>query len=169
MSATNGKTTTTRLLAAALRVDGPVVSNSLGANMSPGIVAALGPADPAATAVLEVDERWVGEVLAETGAGTVLLLNLSRDQLDRTQEVRKLAERWRRALADHPPRRVVANADDPLVDLGRVRRPAGRLGRHRPGVDRRRRRAARPARAASPSSPAPGAAPGARCTDPNPT
>jgi UDP-N-acetylmuramyl tripeptide synthase len=115
VSGTNGKTTTTRLLGAALGTDRPVVSNSLGANMTPGIVAALGAADPAATAVLEVDERWVEPVLAQTGAGTVVLLNLSRDQLDRTQEVRKLAERWRHALAATPPERVVANADDPLV------------------------------------------------------
>ena len=115
VSATNGKTTTTRLLGAALGTDRPVVSNSLGANMTPGIVAALGPADPAATAVLEVDERWVEQVLAQTGAGTLVLLNLSRDQLDRSQEVRKLAERWRRALTATPPERVVANADDPLV------------------------------------------------------
>jgi UDP-N-acetylmuramyl tripeptide synthase len=115
VSATNGKTTTTRLLGAALGTSRPVVSNSLGANMTPGIVAALGAADPGATAVLEVDERWVEDVLAATGADTVVLLNLSRDQLDRTQEVRKLAERWRRALTATPPARVVANADDPLV------------------------------------------------------
>ena len=44
-----------------------VVSNSLGANMPPGHVAALGgKAAPSATAVLEVDERWLGTVLAET-------------------------------------------------------------------------------------------------------
>ena len=115
VSATNGKTTTTRLLGAALQTDQPVVSNSLGANMTPGIVAALGVADPAAIAVLEVDERWVEPVLAQTGAATVVLLNLSRDQLDRTQEVRKLAERWRRALTATPPLRVIASADDPLV------------------------------------------------------
>lgn len=115
VSGTNGKTTTTRLVGAALASDRPIVSNWLGANMAPGIVAALGPADRRATAVLEVDERWVESVLHDTRAGTVVLLNLSRDQLDRTQEVRKLAERWRRALAATPPERVVANADDPLV------------------------------------------------------
>ncbi len=115
VSATNGKTTTTRLLGAALGATRPVVSNSLGANMTPGIVAALGPAATTTTAVLEVDERWLESVLRDTGADTVVLLNLSRDQLDRTQEVRKLAERWRRALTEHPPARVVANADDPLV------------------------------------------------------
>jgi UDP-N-acetylmuramyl tripeptide synthase len=115
VSATNGKTTTTRLLTAALATDRPVVSNLLGANMAPGIVAALGGSDPSASAVLEVDERWLEQVLADTDASTVVLLNLSRDQLDRTQEVRKLAERWRRALTATPPPTVVANADDPLV------------------------------------------------------
>ena len=115
VSATNGKTTTTRLIAAALGTDREVVSNSLGANMTPGIVAALGQAAPTATAVLEVDERWVPSVLRSTGAATVVLLNLSRDQLDRTQEVRKLAETWRTCLAATPPTTVIANADDPLV------------------------------------------------------
>src|SRR4051812_28439139 len=47
VSATNGKTTTTHLLATALAAaGGPVVSNSLGANMPPGIVAALADAEP---------------------------------------------------------------------------------------------------------------------------
>jgi UDP-N-acetylmuramyl tripeptide synthase len=116
VSATNGKTTTTRLLVAALATDRPVVSNALGANMPPGHVAALGgKAARGATAVLEVDERWLGAVLAETAASTVVLLNLSRDQLDRSHEVRDLAARWRAALVATPPRRVIANADDPLV------------------------------------------------------
>jgi lipid II isoglutaminyl synthase (glutamine-hydrolysing) len=37
VSATNGKTTTTRLIAEALRARGPVASNALGANMPAGI------------------------------------------------------------------------------------------------------------------------------------
>ena len=41
VSATNGKTTTTRLIAEALRAAGPVVSNALGANMPAGITSAL--------------------------------------------------------------------------------------------------------------------------------
>jgi UDP-N-acetylmuramyl tripeptide synthase len=115
VSATNGKTTTTHLLATALSTQGPVVSNSLGANMPPGIVAALGESGGAATAVLEVDERWLPSVMADIGPATVLLLNLSRDQLDRSHEVRRIAEDWHRALASIPVVRVVANADDPLI------------------------------------------------------
>ena len=65
VSATNGKTTTTRLLVAALSADRSVVSNDMGANMPPGHVAALGGAHRDATAVLEVDERWLGHVMAD--------------------------------------------------------------------------------------------------------
>lgn len=115
VSATNGKTTTTHLLATALSRHGPVASNDLGANMPPGIVAALGEADPAARAVLEVDERWLPQVMRSVGPATVLVLNLSRDQLDRSHEVRKIADTWRDALRDIPSTCVVANADDPLV------------------------------------------------------
>ena len=123
VSATNGKTTTTKLLASALGTSRPIVSNWLGANMTPGIVAALAAANATDTAVLEVDERWVDSVLRATNANTVVLLNLSRDQLDRTQEVRKLAEQWRIALETTPPRTVVANADDPLVTWAALAAP----------------------------------------------
>ncbi|CAB4918882.1 unannotated protein [freshwater metagenome] len=123
VSATNGKTTTTKLLSTALGSQEPIVSNWLGANMTPGIVAALAATNSTDTAVLEVDERWVDSVLRATNANTVLLLNLSRDQLDRTQEVRKLAEQWRKALAATPPRTVIANADDPLVTWAALAAP----------------------------------------------
>jgi len=115
VSGTNGKTTTTALLTAALALDGPVVSNSLGANMPPGIVAALGGADPHAATALEVDERWLPAVLEHTPNAVVLLLNLSRDQLDRSHEVRKIADTWRTMFEMLAVGAVVANADDPLV------------------------------------------------------
>jgi lipid II isoglutaminyl synthase (glutamine-hydrolysing) len=116
VSATNGKTTTTHLLATALGQDGPVATNALGANMPPGLVAGLAEADPdAACAVLEVDERWLPAVLDGVGPATVVLLNLSRDQLDRSHEVRKIADTWRATLLSKPTNAVVANADDPLV------------------------------------------------------
>ena len=71
-----------------------------------------------ARAVLEVDEVYLPRVLAATSAAAVVLLNLSRDQLDRTNEVRMVAGRWRAALAAAPHTHVVANADDPLVVWG---------------------------------------------------
>jgi len=50
-----------------------------------------------------------------TNPRVVVLLNLSRDQMDRAAEIWLLARRWREALGNAPDCRVVANADDPLV------------------------------------------------------
>jgi lipid II isoglutaminyl synthase (glutamine-hydrolysing) len=116
VTGTNGKTTTTRLLAVALGAGGErVVSNETGSNMPPGHVAALAADRRAGRAVLEVDEIYLPRVLAATTPSVVVLLNLSRDQLDRTNEVRMVAGTWRAALAAAPHVTVVANADDPLV------------------------------------------------------
>jgi UDP-N-acetylmuramyl tripeptide synthase len=118
VTGTNGKTTTTRLLTVALGTGGDeVVSNETGSNMPPGHVAAL-VGTRAPRAVLETDEVYLPRVLTATAAATVLLLNLSRDQLDRTNEVRMIAGSWRAALAAAPHTHVVANADDPLVVWG---------------------------------------------------
>ncbi len=118
VSGTNGKTTTTSLLAAALATGGPVATNLLGANLPPGLASALAEDRSAGVAVLEVDEAWLARVVDATGPYVVLLLNLSRDQLDRNNEVRTLASGWRRALAGRAATTVVANADDPLVAWG---------------------------------------------------
>lgn len=114
VSGTNGKTTTTACLTAALRTMGEVASNSTGSNMPEGHVAALGSATHATTAVLECDEVWLPRTVAVERPVALVLLNLSRDQLDRTSEVRSIAARWREACASFEGV-VVANADDPLV------------------------------------------------------
>jgi len=115
VSGTNGKTTTTSLLVAALGGPGQVVSSAAGANLPPGIVAALSEGPRQVPAVLEVDEAYLPSVAEATAARVLVLLNLSRDQLDRMSEVRLLAARWRAGLARLPQAVVVANADDPLV------------------------------------------------------
>jgi UDP-N-acetylmuramyl tripeptide synthase len=115
ISGTNGKTTTTRLTAAALGVLGEVATNSLGANMPTGHTSALARAGSTPYAVLEVDEHYLSQVLAATHPVAVALLNLSRDQLDRAKEVAMMAQLWREALATYHRPHVVANADDPMV------------------------------------------------------
>ena len=117
VSGTNGKTTTTQLLAAALSSAGPACTNIGGANLPSGLVAALSAnrgSGPGSAAALEVDEAWLGQVASATRPAVVTLLNLSRDQLDRVSEVRMLGARWRRALPGLDGA-VVANADDPIV------------------------------------------------------
>jgi UDP-N-acetylmuramyl tripeptide synthase len=115
VSGTNGKTTTTALLAAALATAGPIVHNTTGANLKTGLVSALAKDLESPVAVLEVDEAALVQVLAETTATVVVLLNLSRDQLDRYGEVRLAAAKWRTSLGARPEIHVVANCDDPLV------------------------------------------------------
>jgi len=115
VSGTNGKTTTTRLLAAALATRGPVSSNAAGANLLPGLVSALSCEKPGAMVALEVDEGLLASAVATVHPAAVVLLNLSRDQLDRIGEVRLHAESWRRTLEKASGTSVVANVDDPLV------------------------------------------------------
>jgi lipid II isoglutaminyl synthase (glutamine-hydrolysing) len=116
VSGTNGKTTTTRLVTAAIGSLGQgVASNAFGANMESGLVSALSAAPDAPYAVLEVDERYMAAMMKATRPRVVLLLNLSRDQMDRAAEIWLVARRWREAFAATPECRVVANADDPLV------------------------------------------------------
>lgn len=117
VSGTNGKTTTTRFLAAALAAQGTVLTNSDGANQASGLVSTLlrGRRDPGACAVLEIDEMSLPAALAQLAPAVAVLLNLTRDQLDRTGEVAAHVVRWQRALAPATGTVVVANADDPLV------------------------------------------------------
>jgi lipid II isoglutaminyl synthase (glutamine-hydrolysing) len=114
VSGTNGKTTTTSMIVAGW--GGSVTTNETGANMPAGHVAALVESKSIHVA-LEVDEGWLADTLESTRPSVVVLLNLSRDQMDRANEVRHLAERWRKALEAHDDAElvVVANANDPLV------------------------------------------------------
>lgn len=114
VSGTNGKTTTTALCVAGW--GGSVVTNQTGANMPAGHVAALAGSSEKRV-VLEADEAWLPEVVRSARPRVVVLLNLSRDQLDRANEVRQMAERWRHCFAapQNADVLVVANANDPLV------------------------------------------------------
>jgi UDP-N-acetylmuramyl tripeptide synthase len=118
VSATNGKTTTTALLSAALRASGRhVVTNSAGSNLHRGLTATVLSSRPATgCAVLEVDEATLPGVMDELHPDMLVLLNLSRDQLDRFHEVHTTAERWRAAAGRlNSGARIVAVDHDPLV------------------------------------------------------
>ncbi len=112
VSGTNGKTTTTAMIAAGWGEG--TTTNATGSNMPEGHVAALAESKSRAV-VLEVDEAWLGDVTRATKPRVVVLLNLSRDQLDRANEVRRIAERWRDVVASERETTYVANANDPLV------------------------------------------------------
>jgi UDP-N-acetylmuramyl tripeptide synthase len=116
VSATNGKSTTTRMIAEALRSGAGVAHNSTGANMAEGIVTALAASSSARYAAIEVDEAHLPAIVSATNASQIVLINLSRDQLDRGSEVKMLAQRWRKLTESLPSTtHVFANSDDPLV------------------------------------------------------
>jgi UDP-N-acetylmuramyl tripeptide synthase len=115
VTGTNGKSTTTRMTAAALATVGPVASNSEGANMDAGLVAALAGARDARLAALEVDEMHVPHVSDAVDPSVIVLLNLSRDQLDRVGEINHIERTLRGGLARHPDAVIVANCDDVLM------------------------------------------------------
>lgn len=122
VTGTNGKTTSTHLLTAALRSDPSkhVVTNADGANLQYGIVSAVSADAGAPIACLETDERAVRDVLLAGEPQVFAILNLSRDQLDRHHEITSLARTWREtllALGERGPV-VVATTDDPLVVWG---------------------------------------------------
>ncbi len=130
VSGTNGKTTTTRFVAAGLRAGHLVVTNESGANLLSGVASALllSTLPRTCPAVLEVDEFALPGLLRalDAAAVVVVLLNLSRDQLDRGGEVSAHVTRWSTALNAAPTATVVANADDPLVCTAVLRaRPDG--------------------------------------------
>ena len=116
ISGTNGKTTTTSLIQAALRTESKVVSNETGANLFAGVTAALSKNRIAPVAALEVDEMVIPWAIKQTNPTLIVLLNLGRDQLDRLSEVRVVAQKWKFALRNIPQKcQILADADDPFV------------------------------------------------------
>ncbi len=117
ISGTNGKTTTARLVRAALNATGAeVVANTAGSNLERGVATALLNDDGAEVGLFEVDEAALPGLINQTRPRAVVLMNLFRDQLDRYGELEHLAQRWREAVAGLDAATIVVyNADDPAV------------------------------------------------------
>lgn len=122
ITGTNGKTTTSNLLARFLRADGyDVVSNSLGANLLQGIVSTFlerfpGKRKGEHAVVLEVDEATIGKVIGPLHPSVVVVNNFFRDQMDRYGEVDTVVNMVGQALIQAPADTIIIlNADDPLV------------------------------------------------------
>ena len=121
VSATNGKTTTTRLLAGALRAGGAeLITNGAGANLLTGVAAALAGTRPrhrsTARGLFECDEAALPAVAERVHPRAIVLMNLFRDQLDRHGELEAIADRWQHMLAALPAStRLVLGADDPAI------------------------------------------------------
>ena len=123
VSATNGKTTSTAMVAEILGPRTKLAWNRSGANLVSGVASTLLAARDAELGLLEVDEAALPEVARRIRPRALLLGNLFRDQLDRYGELEHVAAGWR-SLAESldPAVELVVNGDDPQVgDLGRDR------------------------------------------------
>ncbi len=135
VAGTNGKTTTSRMLADVLESVGlRVIHNRTGSNLVRGISAAFAAqsswtGDPNGDiAVLEADEAAFPEVVRRSNPRVILLLNLFRDQLDRYGELDTIAHHWRdvfRSLDED--QLLLVNGDDPALTAITDDVPACRL------------------------------------------
>ncbi|MEI6109164.1 MAG: Mur ligase family protein, partial [Actinomycetes bacterium] len=118
VSGTNGKTTTTAYLVRMLEAaTGELVSTSkYGANMSAGIATALAQGPRNRLVVLECDELYLPSMAQDLQPKVIVLLNLSRDQLHRTGEVRKVANLWRDTFVTDDVTLVI-DRDDPFLEF----------------------------------------------------
>lgn len=117
VSGTNGKTTSTKNLANILReFAGEGVSTSeSGANLPAGIAALLAHKPRNRFAVIECDEMYLPEMYQKLSPKVVVLLNLSRDQLHRTGEVRKVSKLWHETFTKDDVT-IVIDRDDPFLE-----------------------------------------------------
>jgi UDP-N-acetylmuramyl tripeptide synthase len=121
VTGTNGKTTTTKLIAAALEAAGErVLTNSTGSNLRRGVTSALiGAADlrgriDATVGLFEVDEANLRLVAPDLQPRHIVVLNLFRDQLDRYGELDTTAAMIGQGIAATNAK-IYLNADDALV------------------------------------------------------
>lgn len=116
ITGTNGKTTTSRLLAhfakdARLKV----IRNHTGSNLERGIASTLIQQFPKKfdLGIWELDEAAFNTIVPKIKPDMVVFLNVSRDQLDRYGEVDKVVNDWCNTLSKLDPKTaVLINQDD---------------------------------------------------------
>lgn len=121
VTGTNGKTTTTGLLAHIVRQSGKnIVHNSEGANMLTGITTALinnthfnKKSD---YLIFESDEAYLRKLYDFVCADYLLVTNLFRDQLDRYGELDITFRMIKEAISKNKNLKVFLNADDPTLE-----------------------------------------------------
>ena len=130
VSGTNGKTTTTRMVASMLESLGlKVFTNPTGSNFTRGVVSALvstlglSGRLHADIAVLELDEAYAVHFVRQVKPRYALLLNVMRDQLDRFGEIDTTA-RLLGQVAQATTGTVVLNREDPRIARLAAQTPA---------------------------------------------
>ncbi len=121
ISGTNGKTTTTKLVAESMSQFGEkVLTNMTGSNMTRGLISSIVGSStwtgslPYDVAVLEVDEAYASVLAERVKIRASLVLNVMRDQLDRFGEIdstARLLSNLTRLTSEY----VILNCNDPRV------------------------------------------------------
>ena len=120
VTGTNGKTTTTKMIATILAERYRVLTNDTGSNFVRGAITATVEHSrwwgglPFDVAVFELDEAWAVRFSEVVPPQRLLLLNVMRDQLDRFGEIDTTA-RLLAKVAAATTDAVVLNRDDPRV------------------------------------------------------
>jgi UDP-N-acetylmuramyl tripeptide synthase len=120
VSGTNGKTTTTKMVATILGQRHRVLTNDTGGNFVRGVLTSVVQQSswlgrtPADVAVLELDEAHAVRFCQVYQPERLLLLNVLRDQLDRFGEIDTTAQLLGKVAAC-TTRHVVVNRDDPRL------------------------------------------------------
>ena len=121
VSGTNGKTTTTKIVAELLEAEGlKVFTKKTGSNFVRGVISAIlkdiklsGKFDYD-IAVLELDEAHAVKFCEVVPINYALLLNVQRDQLDRFGEIDHTADLLQK-VAENAQKAVVLNREDPRI------------------------------------------------------
>ncbi len=127
VTGTNGKTTTAKLLSHMIEAQGhTVLTNKTGANLLRGITSSILLATTLRGTlsvdygVFEVDEFTLPQLLPYLKPDVLILLNLSRDQLDRFGETDIIVEKWGLAIVRDTPHNLVIYSGTPdFIDIFR--------------------------------------------------
>lgn len=127
VTGTNGKTTTTKMIADLLSSLGKkVLTNSTGSNFTRGIVAMIvkeariGQALDHDIAVIELDEAYARRFVKDFKPAYVVALNVMRDQLDRFGEIDTTAEILKSVLAQSTEGCVINGNDPHLTSIAKT-------------------------------------------------
>ena len=126
VSGTNGKTTTTKMVATVLSRRYRVLTNDTGSNFVRGAITATvehatwGGRLPFDVAVFELDEAWAVRFVSLVAPRRSLLLNVMRDQLDRFGEIDTTAQLLGKVAAATTGYVVLNRDDERIAALGRA-------------------------------------------------
>lgn len=130
ISGTNGKTTTTKIVAELLEKQGlRVFTNNTGSNFVRGVISAILENISISgkfeydIAVLELDEAHAVKFCQAAPINYALLLNVQRDQLDRFGEIDHTADLLQK-VASAADRDVILNREDPRVSKIEAKNPS---------------------------------------------